>query len=189
MPVGFDKFEPETEIVAICSTWIGEKSAPRYWLLRPETAKQSLGEFREEYDRADLVVGQYIRKFDLPTVNGALMMHGLPMLVPKPTSDTKSDWGKKRGVSASLESFLVYYQRMDSTVNVNIRGHVYKAHLGKAHWRHIYRALTSLRDDAWATAQLGLLRARCQGDVLATVKVFKQMNRLGHLGEPKVWRP
>lgn len=189
MPVGFDTFEPESEIVAICTLWVGERQAPKYWLLRPETAKQALKEFLAEYNRADLVIGQYIRKFDLPTINGALMMHGLPMLSAKMTSDTKGDWGKKRGVSASLESFLVYYQRMDEVVNVNIRGHVYKAHLGKAHWRLIYRAMTSLRDDAWAATQLGLLRARCQGDVLATAKIFRKMEKLGHLGEPKVWRP
>lgn len=187
MPVGFSEWDPEAEIVAICTYWIGEKGKPRYWLVRPENAKQTLKEFCGVYDQADLVVGQYIRKFDLPTINGSLMMHGLPQLQQKMTSDTKDDWGKKRGVSASLESFLVYYQRLDSLIKVN--GKTHKAHLGKAHWRHIYRALTSLRNDEWAQAQLSLLRSRCQGDVIATAKVFKKMSELGHLSTPKVWRP
>lgn len=187
MPVGFSDWDPEAEIVAICSYWIGEKAKPKYWLVRPENVKQTLKEFQQEYKQADLVVGQYIRKFDLPTINGALMMHGLPMLEQKMTSDTKDDWGKKRGVSASLESFLVYYQTMDRMVNVH--GKMYKAHLGKAHWRLIYRALCSLRSDTWSQAQLALLRSRCEGDVIATAKVFKKMTKLGHLSAPKVWRP
>ena len=187
MPVGFSDYEPEAEIVAICTHWVGERVEPKYWLLRPESAKRAMTQFRAQYDEADMVIGQYIRKFDLPTINGALMMHGLPKLSPKLTSDTKDDWGRKRGVSASLESFIVYYQTMDRLVNV--RGQVYKAHLGKAHWRLIYRALTSWRSDAWAKSQLGLLRARCQGDVLATAKVFRKMEQLGHLSEPKIWRP
>ena len=187
MPVGFSDYEPEAEIVAICAYWMGEKAKPYYWLVRPESIKTALKEFGTLYAQADLLVGQYIRKFDLPTINGALMLHSLPMLQAKLTSDTKGDWGKKRGVSASLESFLVYYQTMDRLVNVH--GRLYKAHLGKAHWRLIYRALTSLRNDAWATSQLGLLRSRCQGDVIATAKVYRKMEQLGHLSEPKVWRP
>ena len=115
------------------------------------------------------------------------MMHGLPQLEAKLTQDTKSDWGKKRGVSASLESFLVDYQTMDRLVNIH--GQTYKAHLGKAHWRRIYRALTSQRNDRWAKSQLSLLRSRCQGDVLATAKVYRKMAALGHLGMPRVWKP
>jgi hypothetical protein len=187
MPVGFSEWDPEAEIVAICTYWVGEKEAPRYWLVRPENVKKTLKEFCGVYDQADLVVGQYIRKFDLPTINGALMMHGLPTLQEKLTQDTKDDWGKKRGVSASLESFLVYYQTMDRLVTVH--GKIYKAHLGKAHWRLIYRALCSLRSDAWSQAQLNLLRSRCQGDVVATAKVFNKMAKLGHLRAPKMWRP
>lgn len=187
MPVGFSDWDPEAEIVAICTYWIGEKEKPKYWLVRPENVKQTLREFREEYQQANLVVGQYIRKFDLPTINGAMMMHGLQVLEQMMTSDTKDDWGKKRGVSASLESLLVYYQTMDRMVSVH--GKLYKAHLGKAHWRLIYRALCSLRTDAWSVAQLNLLRSRCEGDVLATAKVFQKMIKLGHLREPKMWRP
>lgn len=187
MPVGFDDYEPEAEIVAMCWKWIGEQKPPVYWLLRPELADDVLEMFVEEYNAADLVVGQYIRKFDLPTINGALMVRSLPQLAPKLTSDTKSDWGKKRGHSASLESHLVYYQEWERMVK--IRGKMYKAHLGKAHWRLIYTALCSLRSNGWAKSQLDLLRARCQGDVLATIKVYREMVKLGHLGSPKVWRP
>lgn len=178
MPVGFSEWDPEAEIIAICTYWVGEKNKPKYWLKRPENVKQVLEEFRAEYLKADFVLGQYIRKFDLPVINGAMQMYGLPRLEEKPTIDTKGDWGKKRGASASLESFIVYYG-----------GKMHKAHLGKANWRNIYNALCSLRDDPWAVEQLSLLQERCQGDVVATAEVFQHMTELGHLSAPKVWRP
>jgi hypothetical protein len=34
------------------------------------------------YNAADIVTGHYIKKFDLPILNGALFEHGLPLLDP-----------------------------------------------------------------------------------------------------------
>src|SRR5262249_41684765 len=54
-------------------------------------AKSMLKSFRVHYDRADIVTGHYIRKHDLPIINGAMTELGLPPLGPKLTIDTKLD--------------------------------------------------------------------------------------------------
>lgn len=121
------------------------------------------------YDQADLVTGHYIRKHDLRIVNGLLMRYQQAPLGSKLTIDTKSDWLKKKDVSASLENLLKYYGIPHS-----------KVHLSTADWEEINDGNPRL---------LPLLRARCVGDVRAQVALFKKMVKLEHLGEPKMWQP
>ena len=67
------------EVTAIAASWEGKQHV---WvkLLGRNTALEMLAGFAELYNQADIVTGHYIRKHDLPVLNGAMLEHGLPPL-------------------------------------------------------------------------------------------------------------
>jgi DNA polymerase elongation subunit (family B) len=75
--------------------------------------------FREAYDAADIVTGHYIRGFDLPLLNGALMRLGLPLLKTKLAQDTKSDLVRGQGISKSQENLGAMFELAHPKVSMN----------------------------------------------------------------------
>lgn len=160
------------KITAIAACWANDPKSMTYWpipLGKDSEAIKVLEAFRVLYDQADVVTGHYIRKHDLPHINGALMRYGRPPLEQKMTIDTKNDWFKKKDISAKLENLLKYYGIPHN-----------KAHVSAAEWE--------AANDGDMRG-LKKLRQRCEGDVRAQLALYKKMAKLGHLSEPKVWRP
>ena len=92
------------EITAIAWKYIGEKTPPQVVLLGETTTELMLATFLEHYNYAGGVTGHFIRGYDLPTVNGALIEHGMPKLKPKLTHDTCNDLVRLGGLSKSQEN-------------------------------------------------------------------------------------
>ena len=75
--------------------------------------------FVAAYDAADIVTGHYIRGFDLPLLNGALMRLGMPLLETKLTQDTKGDLVRGHGLSKSQENLGAMFELAHPKVGMN----------------------------------------------------------------------
>jgi hypothetical protein len=158
---------PTAEITAIAMMWIGEPESMKVVLLGRETPEQMLEAFCERYRLADVVTGHYIRKHDLPIINGALVELGLPVLAPKLTCDTKLDMVRKADIPASQEFLL-------ETLGVG-EG---KYHMTQAKWRKANR----LTPEGIAEAE-----RRVSSDVRDHAEMRAEMLRRGLLRPPKMW--
>jgi hypothetical protein len=131
-------------------------------------AVEMLEWFIDLWDQADAVTGHYIRKFDLPIINGALLEHGMKPLSAKRTIDTQADIPKIAGLSRSQEN-LGEMLRIGSK----------KFHMNDTLWRDVARLTRHGLDEAQKRViddvrQHQELRERLSGDWLKS---------------PKVWRP
>ena len=81
--------------------------------------RDMLERFRRAYDAADVVTGHYIRGFDLPLINGAMMRLGLPLLDSKLAQDTKGDLAKAHGLSKSQENLGAMFDLEHPKVPMN----------------------------------------------------------------------
>lgn len=125
------KFNPDgCEPVVIAAAWedgdVLTWSLGTRWLERD--ARKMIAGFRALYEQADVVTGHYIRKFDLPILNGALMEWGMEPLPPKRTIDTKLDLLRVAGRSASQEN-LSSLKRLEES----------KFHMNDEWWRKVAR--------------------------------------------------
>lgn len=158
------------EITAIAASWVGEDEVDCYVLTkRKGSGRRMLAWFRRLYDQADIVTGHYIRKHDLPIINGALMEHGLPVLGQKMTSDTKLDLVKRSDISVSQESLAAIYGVAEP-----------KEHMGQAQWREANR----LTPEGIAET-----RRRVIGDVVQHKALRAALVEAGALGPPRLWVP
>lgn len=156
------------EITAIGAGFCGESSI-HCWLLGKDSPEDILESFVELYDAADMVTGHYIRKHDLPIVNGALMEYGMRPLKSKLTSDTKNDLLKRSGISASQENLAAMLDIVAPKIQMN---------------QHKWRQANRLQEDG-----IELTRQRVVGDVVQHQQLRKRLIERGLLGPPKVWRP
>lgn len=156
------------EITAIAAGFCDEQRV-HCWLLGRDEPEEMLGGFMALYDKADMVTGHYIRKHDLPIINGALMEYGMPSLKPKLTSDTKMDLLKRSGISASQENLADMLGVVAPKVQMN-----------QVKWREANR----LEKDG-----IELTRQRVVGDVIQHQQLREKMLERGMLGPPKTWRP
>lgn len=103
---------------AIAWKFVGERGGIEVAVIGESyDTRQVLGEeaemlerFVAAYDAADIVTGHYIRGFDLPLLNGALMRLGLPLLGTKLTQDTKGDLVRGQGLSKSQENLGAMFE-------------------------------------------------------------------------------
>lgn len=161
--------KPTAEVTAIGMCWVGEPDSLEVVLLGRESAVEMLLRFVARYNRADLVTGHYIRRHDLPILNGALMELGLPTLGRKMTSDTKLDMVKKGDIPATQEFLL-------ETLEVPSE----KYHMTQAKWR----AANRLTPDGMVQAE-----KRVSSDVLGHIAMREEMMKRGLLGPPRTWKP
>lgn len=170
--VGFHtggKFAPDgCEPVAIACSWVGQRDV-RVWLLGEYQLPEMLGWFARLYQEADVVTGHYLRKFDLPILNGAMLEHGLPPLGRKLVSDTKEDLVSFAGLSKSQENL----SRMLSLAEQ-------KFHMADADWRDVAR----LTPDGMAEA-----KKRVAGDVRQHKRLRRTLVEAGWLKAPRGWSP
>lgn len=156
------------EITAIATSWAHQK-AVKVWLYPLVSHVEMLTEFVKLYDEADIVTGHYIRRHDLPTINGALLLNRMPPLGEKLTIDTKVDLVKRRSLPASQEALA------------DILGISFpKPGMSQSDWR----AANSLTE-----AGLKLVKERVAGDVRQHKALREALTNEGLLVTPKVWRP
>lgn len=156
------------EITAIACSWLDQDDVD-VWLLGKCKPKTILRNFVRLYNQADIVTGHYIRKHDLPIINGALLEQGLPPLTRKLVSDTKTDLVKRSGISASQENLSAMYG-LDAP----------KEHMNQHEWREANR-LTPIGLEA--------TRRRVIGDVLQHKQLRARLVQAGALGPPRIWEP
>lgn len=160
---------------AIAWSFIGEKSGIDVAVIGEsdrssrvlEEEETMLRRFIVAYNDADVVTGHYIRGFDLPLLNGALMRLGLPLLTDKRAQDTKGDLVRGQGISKSQENLGAMYELKHPKVPMN----------------------TAL----WAKGNMLLpegieaSRRRVIGDVAQHIELRQEMLDRGHLGAPVLW--
>jgi hypothetical protein len=163
------KFSPDgCEPVAIAAGWADEDQV-HVWSLSESEPWQMLRSFRHLWDMAGIVTGHYIRKFDLPIINGALLEHGLPLLSPKLVTDTHRHFVKVAGFSKSQENLSAMLQTGSK-----------KFHMNDHAWREVAR----LKPDAMDAA-----RKRAHDDVVQHKEDRLALLAAGALKPPKMWKP
>lgn len=175
-PLSFtgSKFNPNTkEITAIAAQFI-DSPAMLSWVLGTETTladhmaaqRVMLEGFLEMYAQADIVTGHYIRGFDLPHINAALLEHGLPPLSPTLTRDTCTDLKKLHGIQKGQEPL----------------SHMLEVAASKYHpdWRLANRLVVEGVEET---------RRRVCDDVVQHMALHKKLLDAGWLNAPKVWKP
>jgi len=166
---------PTAEITSIASAWVGDHDSMEVLLLGELTLREILVYFVERYNQADLVTGHYIRKHDLPIINGALYDLDLPLLQAKLTSDTKLDMFKKADIPATQEFLL---ETLDPQCPLGLP--LEKYHMTQRMWRDANRLTPE---------GLSLTRRRVSTDVHAHIHMREAMLERGWLRAPKVWSP
>lgn len=156
------------DITAIAASFVGEKKV-HVWLLGVHTGEEILESFHALYDAADCVTGHYIRKHDLPIINGAMIEHGLRSLTPKLSSDTKIDLVKRHGVSASQESLADMLGVAAPKIQMN-----------QKKWREANRL---------TRAGIAETKRRVVGDIVQHKELRLRLLERGLLGPPREWRP
>lgn len=160
------------EVTVIAYKWLGDHEAfvlmqeGEFW----NGPKQMLERFLPVYREADVVVGHYIRRHDLPILHGAYIEHGLPGLTPKMSIDTKLDLTRWKDLPQSLEYLADW---LGCPFN--------KFHMTQHSWRKANR----FSDDG-----LALARQRCEIDIRANEWVYQELLRRGLITKPpRVWKP
>ena len=166
------RFNPDgAEPVIIALAFEGME--PEFRSLRPlwdeRDAREMLAWFRGYYEAADVITGHYIRKFDLPILNGALFEWGLPLLDQKLVIDTKTDLVNLKALSLSQEN-LSALKRLEES----------KFHMPDERWRQVAR----LTPEGLALAQ-----ERVTKDVLQHQALRKSLTAAGALKTPSLWKP
>lgn len=156
------------EITAIAWAWSDKPEEVSCYQLGLDRPEEFLAKFLEEYAKADMGSGHYARGYDCPVINGALMELRMPVLPDKAISDTKLDLTRSSGVSLSQESLGAMYRLEHQKVVMN-----------QARWR----AANRLTPEG-----LAAVRERVVGDVRQHIQLRAELQRLGYLAAPKVWR-
>lgn len=159
---------PTAEVTAIAWAFVDKPSQVEVRLLGRDDPQQMLLDFVAAYNEAGMVTGHYIRRHDLPILNGALMELGLPTLQPKLTQDTKLDLVRKADIPATQE----YLAEM-----LGVKAPKIAMTQGK--WREANRLTAN---------GLTLTEKRVVGDVRQHMKLRKALLGAGLLKAPKVWR-
>lgn len=139
--------------------------------MRDEDAYASmLMDFQDAYDEADIVTGHYIRKHDLPIINGAMVEMGItPTLSRKLASDTKMDLVKFSAIPKNqeyLEAILGTRQQ--------------KHQMTQADWRAANK---------FTPEGIKQTRKRVTTDVRGHMQTRKELVERGLLHPPRIWRP
>ena len=167
------------EITAIAWSAVGDEVV-RYFLLHSDDtyedeegmrwpAAKALQAFADVARSADMLTGHYIRKHDLPILNGALLERGLAPLRATLTQDTKLDLVRRADLSVSQEALAEM---------MGVREEKYTMTQGR--WRSANR----LTAEGIAAA-----KKRVVDDVIMHKKMRAELIRRGLLNPPRYWRP
>lgn len=158
-----------SEITVAAWAWTGETPQARALTKDNRSRLRMLRALRKAYDEADMVVGHYIRSFDLPLFNAMLSELGEPPLVGKLTQDTKNDLVKMSGISKSQKNLAAMFGVTEEKVDMTVPA-----------WRNANR----LTKDG-----VGLAVNRAVFDVAQNIALREELLARRLLGPPKIWRP
>ena len=170
------------DVTAIAAGWVGEpKSRIKVWCLGVPcyhgacqdthfgvSYTEMFNGFLEMFEEADMVTGHFIRGYDLPVLNGALLEFGYAPLRDILTHDTKLDLRKRKYLSASQESLA-------GTLGVAAP----KVQMDQTKWRAANRLIPEGID---------LTRERVVGDVIQHMALREALLHNGWLDAPRMWR-
>jgi hypothetical protein len=169
-PMHYSEWRPESQITAYAWSWADE-SEVHARVLDPDLSneQQNLLDFLEAYIEADLVVGHYIRKHDLPLLNDHCVRFRMGPLPAKLTTDTKLDFVKVRALGLSQENLAHEFDLAES-----------KHSMSGALWRQ-----------ANALDPVGAHNARTRvvSDVRQSKALRLRLLEARVLKAPKVWSP
>lgn len=167
-PLSYWADRPSAEVTAIAWGW-ADSDWIDTWFLGSDIGTCDWIDFFNDFVKSDMVTGHYIKKHDLPILNGMLIDLGFwKMLPPKLTSDTKLDMVKKGDLPASQEALCGYF---------NIPAP--KVHMTQADWREANRLTPE---------GLEKTKKRVVGDVIQHKLLRAEMIKRGLLKSPSVWR-
>lgn len=156
------------EVTAIACSWTDQKKV-HCWLLGEVSPEEMLSSFLEFYNEADMVTGHYIRKHDLPIINGALIEYKLPTLTGKLSSDTCIDLLKRKDLSRSQESLAGMYGLPHP-----------KHHMSQTEWRLANRLTPEGIEQT---------KKRVVDDVIQHKSLRECLIENDVLGPPRTWKP
>ncbi len=157
------------EITAIAWSW-DPSDVVEVVLLGPLSEREMLEQFVKVYDEADIVTGHYIRKHDLPMINGMMTLeHHMPPLGKKNTIDTKNDLTRRKDLSASQENLSAIFDLPEP-----------KHHMNQSEWRSANRLTPE---------GLEKTRKRVTDDIVQHKALRAKLTELGLLGPPRLWWP
>lgn len=165
---------PTADITSIAWMWVGEHDTLTARVLGEVPTRRILQDFVKAYDEADMVTGHFIRRHDLPIINGMLYEEGLPLLSDKLTSDTKLDMFTKADIPATQE-YLLELLATKCPLGIALE----KFHMTQPMWREANR-LTK--------RGVELTRRRATTDVHAHSHMRQDMLDRGWLARPRMWR-
>lgn len=168
-PLSYWYDRPTAEITAIASCWVNDIRTMEVKVLGRDDPRDILEWFVNRYNEADIVTGHYIRRHDLPQINGGLMEYGMEKLAPKMTSDTRLDMYKKGDIPATQE----YLSELFGLP-------LEKVYMSQVKWREGNR----LSPEGIAATE-----KRATGDVYQHILLRNYMLEQGLLKSPKIWRP
>lgn len=137
--------------------------------------RELLANFLDAYDKADMVVGHYIRKHDLPLVNDHCARMGFVPISERPqklTQDTKADFVQIKALGLSQDNLAETYELGRD------EGGTRKHHMAGANWRVANALDESGRQDAWE---------RVSSDVAQNVELYLELKRRGVMRAPIHW--
>jgi hypothetical protein len=123
----------------------------------------------QEIADCDLVVGHYIRGFDLPLLNGELLRSGHDPLEPVMSHDTKLDMMPAHGRSKSQENLAAQLGLDEQKVKVTL-----------PEWEAFNSKDVSGYDRVFD---------RVKDDVIQNRALRKALLSIGWIGPPQMWRP
>jgi hypothetical protein len=119
---------------------------------------------------ADMVVGHFVRGFDLPVLSGDIERLGWEPLSPVLTHDTKLDRKQTMGISESLENLSARYELVNEKMSMH-----------EPWWEQF---------NLWQTPESRrLVLARVEQDIRGTAELYQRMLEEGRMKSPKVWSP
>ena len=156
------------EPTGIAAQFIGSREMFTF-ILGEMSLQQMLLGFVALYIKADLVVGHYIRKHDLPMLNGMLLEQGLAPLPPKMTTDTYLDLKIRSGISSSQANLA-------ETLGIKSQ----KYGMSTPKWRQANRLEPS---------GIELTRKRVTADVKQNIRLREELLKRHWLRPPRLWQP
>lgn len=160
------------QITAVASAYVDDPEGTledRVLTKDDRSFRRMLRHMVERLTEADIIVGHYIKGFDLPLLNANLFHEGLPLLGPLEGIDTKGALPKMHGISKSMENL--------------------GATLGLEHEKVSMNTEKWWKANTLTKAGIEAARKRVRGDVLENIEMFVELRARGALGAPTVWDP
>lgn len=160
------------EPTTIASAWLDDPEGTMQVLTitkRAGSERRMLKRFRKRLAEADMVVGHYIRGYDLPQLNAAMLEWNLPSMDPILTHDTKNDLLRFQGVSKSQKNLSDLLGLPSPKHDMSVPD-----------WR-----------DANRLSREGIAKSkvRASADVMQNIELYRELKRRGWLAKPKLWTP